>query len=142
MLPQIQRPEYELARNAINSRAACGEPSGSLIPQGRANPGSRETCLIDCHCSLRTSEMALDVNDPLWGPEALSLGPLGSRGSGGCSSFMQAFSKILVHFPLVPAWLCFRCCRKWSARKNFFALLHSPNLCTVVKCSNRRSQSA
>lgn len=28
---------------------------------------------------------------------------------GGGSSFIQAFSSILVHFPLVPAWLCFRC---------------------------------
>lgn len=28
---------------------------------------------------------------------------------GGGSSFIHAFSSILVHFPLVPAWLCFRC---------------------------------
>ena len=49
-----------------------------------------------------------------------------TRFSGSGSSFMQAFSSMLVHLPLVPAWLCFRCWRKWSARKNFFALLHSP----------------
>ena len=33
-------------------------------------------------------------------------------GSGiviGGSSFIHAFSNMLVHFPLVPAWLCFRC---------------------------------
>ena len=33
-------------------------------------------------------------------------------GSGiviGGSSFIHAFSSMLVHFPLVPAWLCFRC---------------------------------
>lgn len=36
--------------------------------------------------------------------------------SGGASSFMQTFSRIFVHFPLVPAWLCFKCWRKWSAR--------------------------
>lgn len=34
----------------------------------------------------------------------------------GSSSFMHAFSSMFVHFPLVPAWLCFRCWRKWSAR--------------------------
>lgn len=28
---------------------------------------------------------------------------------GGGSSFIHAFSSMLVHFPLVPAWLCFRC---------------------------------
>lgn len=32
--------------------------------------------------------------------------------SGGASSFMHAFSRMFVHFPLVPAWLCFRCWRK------------------------------
>lgn len=37
----------------------------------------------------------------------------------GGSSFMHAASSWFVHFPLVPAWLCFKCCRKWSARKNF-----------------------
>lgn len=34
----------------------------------------------------------------------------------GSSSFIHAFSSMFVHFPLVPAWLCFRCWRKWSAR--------------------------
>lgn len=29
--------------------------------------------------------------------------------SGGASSFMHAFSRMFVHFPLVPAWLCFKC---------------------------------
>lgn len=83
--------------------------------------------------------MVFEVSDPEpCGPDTL---PDLSLGSGGCSSFIHAFSRILVHLPLLPAWLCFRCWRKWSARKNFFALLHSPNLCTVVKCSNRRSQS-
>jgi hypothetical protein len=38
------------------------------------------------------------------------------RGTGGSSSSMHAFSNILVHLPLVPAWLCLRCWRKWSAR--------------------------
>lgn len=33
-------------------------------------------------------------------------------GGGGSSSIMHAFSSMLVHFPLVPAWLCFRCWRK------------------------------
>lgn len=37
---------------------------------------------------------------------------LGAGGAGGSSSIMQAFSSRLVHFPLVPAWLCFRCWRK------------------------------
>ena len=37
-------------------------------------------------------------------------------GTGGSSSIMQAFSSMLVHLPLVPAWLCLRCWRKWSAR--------------------------
>lgn len=65
-----------------------------------------------------------------------------TRSCGGGSSLMHAFSSMLVHLPLVPAWLCFRCCRKWSARKNFLAWLHSPNLCTWFKCSDRASQSA
>lgn len=63
------------------------------------------------------------------------------RGTGKGSSLMQAFSSMFVHFPLVPAWLCLRCCLKWSARKNFFAWLHSPNLCTSVKCCIRASKS-
>lgn len=33
-------------------------------------------------------------------------------GSGSGSSFMHEFSSMFVHLPLVPAWLCFRCCRK------------------------------
>lgn len=52
---------------------------------------------------------------------------------------MHAVSSMFVHFPLVPAWLCFRCCRKWSARKNFLVWLHSPNLCTMFRCSARMS---
>ena len=134
-------PEYELARNAINSadplagnRLAAGCHKEELIPdQGRHNlliviargelPRRRWTSTaLQSGCQKQLYPLAPEAHD--------------------CSSFMQAFSKILVHFPLVPAWLCFRCCRKWSARKNFLALLHSPNLCTVVKCSNRRSQSA
>lgn len=35
-----------------------------------------------------------------------------TRSFGGGSSFMHEFSSMLVHFPLVPAWLCFKCCRK------------------------------
>lgn len=62
-------------------------------------------------------------------------------GSGSGSSFMHAFSSMLVHLPLVPAWLCFRCCLKWSALKNFFAWLHSLNLCISCKCTIRISQS-
>jgi hypothetical protein len=46
------------------------------------------------------------------------------RSFGGGSSFIQAFSNMFVHFPLVPAWLCFRCCLKWSALQNFFEELH------------------
>lgn len=34
------------------------------------------------------------------------------RSCGGSSSIMQALSSMLVHLPLVPAWLCFRCWRK------------------------------
>lgn len=34
------------------------------------------------------------------------------RSFGGGSSFIHAFSSMFVHFPLVPAWLCFKCCRK------------------------------
>lgn len=32
--------------------------------------------------------------------------------TGGSSSIMHAFSSMLVHLPLVPAWLCLRCWRK------------------------------
>lgn len=53
---------------------------------------------------------------------------LGAGATGGSSSIMQAFSSRLVHFPLAPAWLCLRCCRKWSARKNFLDKLHWRNL--------------
>lgn len=62
-----------------------------------------------------------------------------ARGTGGGSSFMQAFSSMLVHLPLVPWWLCLRCWRKWSARKNFLDWLHSPNLCTWLRWSARTS---
>jgi hypothetical protein len=47
---------------------------------------------------------------------------------GGSSSIIHAFSSMFVHLPLVPAWLCLRCWRKWSARKNFLLELHSLNL--------------
>lgn len=56
------------------------------------------------------------------GCHALTVAPLQSlaapaqRNCGGSSSIMQALSSMLVHLPLVPAWLCFRCWRKWSAR--------------------------
>jgi len=33
-------------------------------------------------------------------------------GVGGSSSNIHAFSSMFVHFPLVPAWECFRCWRK------------------------------
>lgn len=59
----------------------------------------------------------------------------------GSSSNMHAFSSMFVHFPLDPAWLCLRCCRKWSARKNFLLLLHSLNLWSVIRCWARSSQS-
>jgi hypothetical protein len=59
----------------------------------------------------------------------------------GSSSNIQAFSSMLVHFPLVPAWLCLRCCLKWSALKNFLDELHSRNLCTSCRCLIRSSQS-
>lgn len=76
-------------------------------------------------------------------------GPIAARvttaslaiGTGGCSSRMQAASSMFVHFPLVPAWECLRCCRKWSARKNFLFWVHSLNLCTCVRCSTRCAQS-
>jgi len=63
------------------------------------------------------------------------------RGKGGSSFSMHAVSSMLVHLPLVPAWLCLRCCLKWSARKNFLLELHSRNLCTSCKCRRRASQS-
>lgn len=55
-------------------------------------------------CHSITSLIVLDVKEPgfVCGP-GLDPAPLLSRGSGGCSSFMHAFSRMLVHFPLVPA---------------------------------------
>ena len=97
-----------------------------------------KTSNIICCCLQRISSSS--VIRPTFGPPELTLsGPLIGSGSG--SSFIQAFSNIFVHFPLVPAWLCFKCCLKWSALKNFFAWLHSPNLCISCKCITRTSQS-
>lgn len=80
-----------------------------------------------------------------------------------CSSISLSWSVeihapwICENIPDVPWWLCFKCCRKWSAYaqlvpptqtvnsysmltlKNFFAWLHSPNLCTWFRCSARKS---
>lgn len=61
---------------------------------------------------------------------------------GRGSFFMQAVSRMFVQLPIVSAWVYLRCWRKWSARKNFFDWLHSLNLCTRFKCSDRASQSA
>lgn len=55
-----------------------------------------------CHCSVRTSSIVFDVKEPeVPCPRPICI--LLSLGSGGCSSFMQAFSRIFVHFPLDPA---------------------------------------
>lgn len=70
----------------------------------------------------------------------LSFGARGGGPVGVGSSFMHAVSNTFVHFPLAPAWLCFKCCRKWSALKNFFCWLHSPYLCTWFRWSLLCSQ--
>lgn len=68
--------------------------------------------------SSRSSSIVFPITPPpLPGvppPAELALLPPGSLAvpilaSTGGSSFMQAFSSILVHLPLVPAWLCLRC---------------------------------
>lgn len=69
---------------------------------------SDTACQIDCQRSLRTSLIVLEVNGHEFvGKPGAALAPAEttvlSLGSGGCSSFMQAFSRILVHLPLVPA---------------------------------------
>jgi hypothetical protein len=52
----------------------------------------------------------LGAIDVLEGPEMEPMEPTRSWGTG--SSLMHAFSSMFVHFPLVPAWLCFKCWRK------------------------------
>lgn len=99
---------------------------------GRKNVVQRLARWTECFIRATLSNMSLSMCNPshaknLWRHTSQVSPADGSHGShhwvliadvsSGVwfSGNMQAFSSTLVHLPLVPAWLCFRCCRKWSA---------------------------
>lgn len=77
-------------------------PSGLSVPGLEIFAGDQRLRLL-----ARESQFLIKLAGTGWVlPQTQRLG------AGGSSSSMHAFSSMLVHFPLVPAWLCLRCWRK------------------------------
>lgn len=109
-------PCYNVACNAIHNRYVRNTPNPMPCwKYNRRNGNCGSLLMIKTWHSFVSFYHRLWYNHRSIGYRSISIISssssviLAGRDSGIGSSFIHAFSNILVHFPLVPPWLCFRC---------------------------------